>query len=190
MWFGCAYGYLVKYDGTSYSRDSVPVRQGNQFISDFAWDGSKMYVADYINGLWTRDMGSWTLQNDTNSGISNQHLRNVYVDIDKNVWITSYSYGTREAAGIDIYNSNKLVLEIVPIAAEATGLSLYPNPTVGLIRLRSNKLLNGEDAIIYDRTGRVVLTTLISQDQINIGALEAGTYVIRISDMVAKVTVR
>jgi hypothetical protein len=63
--------------------------------------------------------------------------------------------------------------------------SVYPNPAKNIvnIKLQDNANVTLKSALIYDLTGKVVLSTSTLDQPINVEKLAAGTYILSISDV-------
>lgn len=65
------------------------------------------------------------------------------------------------------------------------GLSIFPNPANTTIEIKNNNSLDLENIIIYDLTGKLVLTQTMSQtdfNNISISNLTSGIYVVSVED--------
>jgi ligand-binding sensor domain-containing protein len=183
MWFGTAYGGLVKYDGTNYTLDSVGAPISNQTVSAIAFEGSTMYAADNVDGFWMRDNGIWTNYNTQNSDITCNGASGLYVDADHNVWITSTDYGTMNTFGIDIYNKTQVVLSIVETSETKNAVSVYPNPTNGKLTVRARNIHDGSEMMLTDMLGRDMGTRRVINNEIDISALPMGVYILHTTDL-------
>ena len=178
MWFGTAYGGLVKYDGSSYTIDSVGAPINGQTISAIAFDGSTMYAADNVDGFWVRDNGTWTNYNTQNSDMTSNGASGLYVDANHNVWITSTDYGTMSAFGIDIFNKTQVVLSIDEADVNQHTVSVYPNPTSGRLQVRSEYIHNGDQVTMTDMLDRNAGVFRIANNGVDISSLPTGVYIL------------
>ncbi|MFD2720407.1 GDSL-type esterase/lipase family protein [Hymenobacter monticola] len=75
---------------------------------------------------------------------------------------------------------NTLARVATPLAAResatAAQISLYPNPTAGLITIAGPAALEGRPAVVYDVLGKAVLTARLRGGQLNLAALAPGVY--------------
>jgi hypothetical protein len=75
---------------------------------------------------------------------------------------------------------NTLARVATPLAARestaAAQISLYPNPTAGLITIAGPVALEGSPAVVYDVLGKAVLTARLRGGQLNLSALAPGVY--------------
>ena len=181
MWFGTAYGHLIKYDGSIYSLDSLSSGLGNQTVTSLAFDGATMYATDNLYGFWVRENGILTNYNAENSNMTSDYTTGLYIDAHHNVWISSVDYGTKSAFGIDIFNKNQVVLAINE-ATQEPQFNIYPNPGNGIFLIRSESLKDGEQVVLTDMTGRDQGVYTISGNSIDIGRLAAGAYLLSAMD--------
>ncbi len=74
----------------------------------------------------------------------------------------------------------------------ATKLIAYPNPTEGVLTVKSSQPLNGGQITIVDLSGRTVLTAQSSQQmiQIDLSELPTGTYLLNYSDDTQMISTR
>jgi len=74
---------------------------------------------------------------------------------------------------------------------EIKNLSVYPNPTTGILNIESEKII-GQIVNLTDLNGRIVLTQLITEDitSINTALLSKGIYTINAINYVAKVILK
>lgn len=184
MWFGTAYGGLIKYDGTNYTLDSVDATAGDQIINAIAFDGATMYAADNVFGFWIKNNGVWTSFSYANSDITGSYLSGLYVDQHHNVWITAQGDGTIEAFGIDLYNKNQIVLENNDLR-ENQG-RIYPNPTNGRLFIASDQIKDGEEIFVNDLLGREAGVYRIANGEINTGGLPSGVYFLHTGTLTLK----
>jgi hypothetical protein len=177
MWFGTAYGGLIKYDGTNYIIDSVQTSAGNQIVTGIAFDGSTMYVTDNVYGFWVRDNGVWTNYSAENSNLTSDYSIGLYVDDRHDVWITAMNDGNLEAFGIDIFNKTQVTLSVPETSMNANVLA-YPNPASNLLYIRSDQINDGDVLKVTDMTGRDCGRYVVSHQAIDISALDGGIYLI------------
>ena len=61
------------------------------------------------------------------------------------------------------------------------GLSIYPNPTSGIVSIKSKQLVNA-NVTVYDLNGRVLLSTNINgtSSEINMSNLASGMYLFKV----------
>ena len=177
IWFGCAYGYMVKYDGAAYTLEALPSNIGNMYITDIAFDGSKMYVTDNVKAFWIRENGSWTNYTSTTSDLTSDSRTHLLVDPAHNVWLSAQDYGSQRAYGIDVFNEQQITLGIAE-AIDRAALSAYPNPTNGKLIINSTAITDGDAIILTDISGRVVGSYTLADHSIDIHALQSGIYIL------------
>ena len=69
---------------------------------------------------------------------------------------------------------NKIQPSVTAIAAtEATALTIYPNPSVGLLQIQN---CDGQEFMLFDMNGRKLKTGTIEGGRINLRPISAGTY--------------
>ena len=62
-----------------------------------------------------------------------------------------------------------------------SGLTVYPNPTMGSIKIQSKEELLGTNYAIHDASGRILLQgSLDSKQVISVESLSSGTYILRL----------
>ena len=88
-------------------------------------------------------------------------------------------------------NQNLLVVEGSTLAINSFNngvFSIYPNPAKNIvnIQLQNNLNVTLTSALIYDLTGKVVLTTDNVTQPIDVEKLATGTYIMSISDTTGK----
>lgn len=88
-------------------------------------------------------------------------------------------------------NQNLLVVEGSTLAINTFNngvFSIYPNPAKNVvnIHLQDNLNVTLKSALVYDLTGKVVLTTNDLNQPINVEKLSTGTYILSISDSTGK----
>jgi lysophospholipase L1-like esterase len=64
-------------------------------------------------------------------------------------------------------------------SAQAAAISLYPNPSPGLVQLRAPASLDGTVVQLFDLLGRAVRTATVRQNSLDISALPAGVYTLQ-----------
>ena len=181
MWFGTAYGGLVKYDGTSFTTDSVGASTGNQTVQAIVFDGSTMYAGDNVYGFWVRDNGVWTNYNTANSDMTNNNVTGLHIDDDHNVWLTGLDNGTLNTFGIDIYNKSQVVLAVNEIEKQNAS-TIYPNPAENILTISSESIKDGDEVILTDIAGRDQGTFVVSSHKIDISRLSSGVYLLNTAD--------
>ena len=88
-------------------------------------------------------------------------------------------------------NQNLLVVEGSTLAINSFNngvFSVYPNPAKNILTIQLQDILNVtlKSALVYDLTGKVVLTTKDVTQPINVEKLATGTYILSISDTAGK----
>lgn len=88
-------------------------------------------------------------------------------------------------------NQNLLVVEGSTLAINSFNngvFSVYPNPAKNILTIQLQDILNVtlKSALVYDLTGKVVLTTKDVTQPINVERLATGTYILSISDTAGK----
>jgi lysophospholipase L1-like esterase len=75
---------------------------------------------------------------------------------------------------------NTLARTTTPLAvresAIATQISLYPNPTAGVVTISGPVALEGTPVMVYDVLGKAVLTTKLLRGQLDLSSLAPGVY--------------
>jgi hypothetical protein len=61
-------------------------------------------------------------------------------------------------------------------SAQAAAISLYPNPSTGLVQVQAPRSLDGTVVQLFDLLGRAALTATVRQGRLDVGALPAGVY--------------
>ena len=66
------------------------------------------------------------------------------------------------------------------------GVSIYPNPTRGLVNVKTDSKLIGSVYSVYDNTGKVVLSGKINSENtdIELGNLSGGIYLFSVGENV------
>ena len=112
----------------------------------------------------------------------------LYFDNDQLIVIESFA----QTAAIDLADIQKVQFRaldddgITPIAKE--NLTIYPNPTTGMITISG---LDGHsvDVSLYSANGQLIMKKKISSDeQIDLGTLKRGLYLLKINDSVYKIS--
>lgn len=85
------------------------------------------------------------------------------------------------AAGWDTFGSIVIGALGTENIEQELGLSMYPNPTEGLVSIRNSKSLNA-DVTVYDLNGRSLMSKSISNtvNEINISNLASGIYLFKV----------
>ena len=105
--------------------------------------------------------------------------------------LTTYQYRIRAYNGETLYSKTpeELIfsfttgeeIEIVILSEEFKTLTLYPNPTKGLLHLEQQNLSGAYEYNVFDLTGRKVLTRgSIKDSALDISSLSKGVYVIQV----------
>ncbi|MCW3127737.1 MAG: histidine kinase [Bacteroidetes bacterium] len=176
MWFGTAYGGLIRYDGSDYYVEVLAGSAGNQTVNGIAFDGNIMYAVDNVYGFWVKENGTWTNYNSKNSDITCDNMAGVYVDLYHNVWLTSFDYGAQNAFGIDIYNKTSIVMS-VPTISDARKLTVYPNPASTLLTISDPSVEEGSEVTLTDAIGKSY-SYKVSAHHIDVSQLAAGMYIL------------
>lgn len=71
-------------------------------------------------------------------------------------------------------------------AKAQTSFTLYPNPAKDYVNIDIAENVNNNEVIVYDLTGRQVLSQKLSSNTINVSALPAGIYILKIDNITGK----
>ncbi len=71
-------------------------------------------------------------------------------------------------------------------AKAQTSFTLYPNPAKNYVNIDIAENVNDNEVIVYDLTGRQVLSQKLSSNTINVSALPAGIYILKIDNITGK----
>jgi hypothetical protein len=63
---------------------------------------------------------------------------------------------------------------------EGSTFSLFPNPAVDVLRVRSTEDLNGHPATITDLAGKLIARTTLRNGAVNVSSLKSGTYIMQV----------
>ncbi|MDR3679775.1 MAG: T9SS type A sorting domain-containing protein [Flavipsychrobacter sp.] len=98
------------------------------------------------------------------------------------LWITTTkAVGTETITGITYRDSARAFVGIPVVQTAATELSIYPNPTMnGQVKIAVPSSWGRYSISIYDIQGRELFTSH-NQNEINISALPAGHYLVRVT---------
>lgn len=157
-------------------------------------------IQQYINGVWTAGLTTfsttppytfqypvpsistrvrhWVVAN-TGCNYSTPHLYEYNEDLRQGIYSTSiYS----EAEPIEVGNTEETVLSGNPSigGASAPVITLFPNPTTGLITIQHP--MEAKQLAIYDMMGKLVSQTKVegsSQTEIDLSSMPNGIYFLR-----------
>lgn len=62
-------------------------------------------------------------------------------------------------------------------------ISLYPNPAIDFVQINMIDKINLKEALIYDLSGKLILTPNISDNKIAVSNIEKGTYILKLKDV-------
>ncbi|MES2410450.1 MAG: FG-GAP-like repeat-containing protein [Bacteroidota bacterium] len=142
--------------------------------------------------------GSWGLQIryvQSGTGFQNMSTLSAHFGIGQattiNQVIIKWPSGVIDTINSVNPNQNLLIVEGSTLAIDSFNngvFSIYPNPAKNVvnIHLQDNLNVTLKSALIYDLTGKVVLTTNDLNQPINVEKLATGTYILSISDTVGK----
>ena len=60
--------------------------------------------------------------------------------------------------------------------------SIFPNPAKNILNIKSNNSISMTDAQIYDLAGKLIQSSIIANDAINVESLSSGTYLLILKD--------
>lgn len=82
-------------------------------------------------------------------------------------------------------NSTIHVIESSTLTAETftnSAFTIYPNPAKNILNIKSNELISMKEAQIYDLAGKLIFSTTLINDSINVDALSTGSYILILKD--------
>jgi ligand-binding sensor domain-containing protein len=132
-------------------------------------------VSYYSNGVWG--------QYEESDGLAGPNVRRLAVDADNDIWVTT-STGITEISNISIGIAER---------ASTGGFNLFPNPASAYVEVVREGSLTGTVMMeVRDAAGRLVSATNTTADRIrlDVSAMEAGVYSVRIGDRVQKLLVQ
>jgi ligand-binding sensor domain-containing protein len=130
-------------------------------------------VSYFANGVWD--------QVEPADGLAGPNVRRLAVDAEGNVWVAT-STGLSKIGEINI-----------GMAEQATStFALYPNPASSAVELVCDELAGSLPLEVRDAEGRLVRTARLNamRATLDVSALEAGVYSVRIGDRVRPMVVQ
>ena len=157
-------------------------------------------VESNINGIGARIEihGAWGIQiRDIRSGEGFRHMSSLNAHFGLGQATTIDQVVIRWPSGtVDTYtnvapNQRLFVMEGSTLAVNSHNngvFSVYPNPAKEVVNIQfnSNSEVTPKSALVYDLTGKVVLTTNDLTQPINVQSLSKGTYILSIVDTANK----
>jgi len=149
------------------------------------------------NGIGARVeiYGAWGKQiRDVRSGDGFRHMSslNTHFGIGEEATITKlvikWPSGIVDEILNPTINESILVVESSTLGVNPSvdsNFVVYPNPTKNVLNIQSN-LFEIATATIYDITGRVVLTSKVNNQAIDVHSLSTGTYILSLTDVEGK----
>ncbi len=177
VWFGANNNKTYKYDGTDW--EDFTIGEGNEFIIEFAFDGTKTYfgLTGDIGGISVYDsyLDTWEYYATTvdPSMVSNS-VNEIAIDADHNIWVAHNDFGA------SVYRT-----EEAPEAIESITVSdkvlVFPNPASDMITVHT--LPAHYVASITDLQGKLIVKGISMQNGIAVDNLNAGIYMLNIYDL-------
>lgn len=176
--------HLMKYNGDTFTDIESSGKLPEYFIEDYDYpfDIDKI-VAGEENGLWIINNGLMNIQEGSvnhytheNSGMAHNHIKDILLDGNHNIWIL-------HDHALSVFNPKELILpESQP--QQPKSLLAYPNPSYEELNIRFNSTQDQLIEIsIYDLTGKVVhretrnIDTSESEIKISVRTYKAGIYI-------------
>ena len=152
------------------------------------------------NGIGARIeiYGSWGKQiRDVQSGTGFQNMSTITAHFGIGLAPTISELIIRWPSGVvdALYNVNPnqslLVVENSSPLGTASfanaAFNLFPNPAKNILNIKTNDTIAMKLAQIYDLSGKLVITTTVTNEAINVEKLNSGTYLLLLRDDAGKV---
>lgn len=175
----------------------IPVTPGNQYEFSFQYKDNN----DNVRGRQWCSWRSATADMDTDKDILQPN--SAYIDNSEGDGFSTYSYTAIAPQGAvafriayRVYKQNdgggELILDNLSFIDNGpfqsigenniAGLRMYPNPTNGTTLYISTDSNDAKQVAIYDVLGKQVINTTVNNDAINISSLNAGVYIVKITE--------
>jgi ligand-binding sensor domain-containing protein len=191
LWCGTIEGGLAKFDGNNwevFNKTNSMLPENN--VSNLALDSSNNlwlsnYAYQYFYGLVKFDgVDNWTIYNTSNSGINSDEIYALAIDKAGNKWVGVASDDIFKD-GICIFKEGGVILSAVEYNnnIDSKIAFVYPNPVYdkfGIMNYEFNQYS------ISDLEGRVLLIGCIYNNEIYVGNLQTGIYVICLNEGINK----
>ena len=103
--------------------------------------------------------------------------------------IIKWPSGTIDTINNPAINSTINVVESSTLSAETfdnLAFTIYPNPVQNILNIKYNDFTMMKDAQIYDLSGKLLLSTTLVNNSINIDLLATGSYILILKDLNGK----
>jgi hypothetical protein len=154
--------------------------EGDGTINDDQNDRMRIYVKDLTNGTEIDVLN--TEGSDINDLLIEGAWQNGLVNLPDGI-TAQLVVEVRTNSGAEVlYLDNVLVDGILGVNdANQAAFSMYPNPNnSGVLNIKSN--LSGDiNVAVYDVLGKQVINNTVSGNQLNISTLDAGVYIVKIT---------
>ncbi|HEX2867449.1 MAG TPA: two-component regulator propeller domain-containing protein [Ignavibacteriales bacterium] len=187
---GYVKGYMIKYDGRSFSKIEVSGIKSDQQMTSVAVDEKGVVWAGNELGVFKYDGINWTQFNSSNSILRRGVIRKIIPDKHGNIWIIYYR-DVQYDDGIYLYNENGIVYEWEgegEINSYPKVYSLtqnYPNPFNPATNISYSIAVDQNVKLkVYDMLGKEVATLVdeyksagVHTVQFNASHLPSGVYI-------------
>lgn len=170
---------LLKFDGTDFtlfnsSNSSLPTNN----ISDL--------VADSLGNIWITDHQGNIIKYDGNNfssynysspvGLVSAAGYSINIDSNNNKWITT-------GDGLIVYNENQIQgpLGVYESLYKESTISIYPNPTGDLIKIKLDESEVLNQIQLYNVLGELILSEKTSNPQLNVQNITSGCYLVKVN---------
>lgn len=161
---------MIDWDGTDYSTLPNPIPAADMVYS---------HVGRQLVGGWDGVAGSIPTSVSYNVGNTHTFSGNIPADHDENH--THYVAIIINNANGTIVNACKVDLDIFTSVNDTknTNFKIYPNPTVGLIKIEG---VEGAQVLVYNMVGELVYSNAnaVAITTIDMSSLQAGNYMVKV----------
>lgn len=145
-------GGLYRFDGIdNCTIFELPLAYNNSVMSlgntaNYLWVGT-------ASGLLSFDETNWQTYTPANSGLTHQHIRQLFTDFQNNLWIGTVN-------GLTIYHEEAIILSNeTPKVTTNLAFTVYPNPTQQFFTIHFEQILTSAAQLnLYNTLGQVVQT--------------------------------
>lgn len=127
---------------------------------------------------------AWTLYSFTVSGVGSTAIP---IKFGFRYFVTNggTTGANSDIIGIDTFSVNRPSLGVADSAAKASSISLYPNPAVDFVSIKSESAISKVE--VYDISGKKIQVNL-DGNKMDVRNLNSGTYIINIETKAGKTT--